>query len=409
LQKQVSSIKAFYFQNWFILTLILLALISSALLMTKHQAEWTEFVLEGTFMSYAFFAFWWTKRTEPITGVIIIRWLTFLYVVLSYIYAIGFNNANVFDFLKIYKAFIYLFFLTFLVNKQLMTYAGANRLIIILFSLFILKYVLMIVTHRSDRPIMYMENNFELMFLYALYLIRYTVTKEKYLFLLGLVGLITILSLSRSSLLMYSVLALFVVSDSFKKTRVFIIPGAIIVLGVVAVYIFSQRSSSVQDIDRYRFMLVWWSNVNNWNFFQWMVGAERITALSPQSCSYMNYFRVMFSYKEDGTCYSVVLHSFIFRVLFDHGILGFIALLWTVYYLLVKSKVRKDVTFVFITIVLINGLSVSSFNNLFFAISMVFLMTTNTDRQQLERDDDDDDDEEEEERQLSNKVSIKYN
>jgi hypothetical protein len=389
LQTQVNSIKAFYFQNSFILMLTLLALISSALLMTKHQAEWTEFVLEGTFMSYAFLGYWWTKREEPITGVIVIRGLTFLYIVLSYVYAIGFNNANVFDFLKIYKAFIYLFFLTFLVNKHLMTYMGANRLIYILFSLFTVKYILMIVTHRSDRPIMYMENNFELMFLYALYLIRYTVTKEKYLFFLGLVGLITILSLSRSSLLMYSALALFVVADSFKKTRVFIIPGAIIILGSVAFYIFSQRSSSLQDIDRYRFMLVWWSNVNNWNFFQWMVGAERITALSPQSCSYMNYFKVMFSYKEDGTCYSVVLHSFIFRVLFDHGILGFVALLWSVYYLLVKSSVRRDVTIVFIAIVLINGLSVSSFNNLFFAISMVFLMTTNTDFQQVALEEED--------------------
>jgi hypothetical protein len=381
LQTQGTTIKAFYFQNFFILTLALLALVSSALLMTKHQAAWTEFVLEGTFMSYAFLAYWWTKRAEPITGIIIIRWLSFFYVVLSYIYSVDFHNDNVFDFLKIYKSYVYLFFLTFLTNKKLMTYTGANRLITILFSLFLLKYLLMIATGRSFRPIVYMENNFELMFLYALYLIRYTVTKEKYLFLLGLVGLITILSLSRSSLLMYSVLVLFVISDSFKKTRVFIIPGAAIILGSLAYYIFTQRSSSLEQIDRYRFMLVWWSNVNNWNFFQWLVGAERITALSPDSCSYMNYFKMMFSYKQDGTCYSVVLHSFIFRVLFDHGIIGFVALMYSVYLLLIRSGVRKDVTYVFITVVLINGLSVSSFNNLFFAISMVFLMTTNTEYQ----------------------------
>lgn len=381
METQGTSIKAFYFQNFFILALAFLALVSSALLMTKHQAEWTEFTLEGTFMSYAFLAYWWAKRTTPITSVLIIRWVTFFYVVLSYIYSIDFHHDNFFDFLKIYKCFVYLFFLTFLTNKKLMTYTGANRLIIILFSLFLLKYILMIVTGRSDRPTVYMENNFELMFLYALYLIRYTVTKEKYLFLLGLVGLITILSLSRSSLLMYSVLVLFVVYDSFKKTRVFIIPGAIIILGSVAYYIFTQRSDSLQDVDRYRFMLVWWSNVNNWNFFQWLVGAERITALSPDSCSYMNYFKIMFSYKQDGTCYSVVLHSFIFRVLFDHGIIGFVALIYSVYVLLKRSRVRKDVAIVFIAIVLINGMSVSSFNNLFFAISMVFLMTTNTEYQ----------------------------
>lgn len=384
MQTQVTSIKAFFFQNYFILMLSLLALISSGLLLTKREAAWTEYVLEATFMSYAFLGYWWTKRSEPITGIIIIRWFSFLYVVLSYLYAINFTNANVLDFLKIYKSFVYLFFLTFLTDKRLMNYNGANRLIFVLFSLFTLKYILMIVTGKSFRPIVYMENNFELMFLYALYLIRYTVTKEKYLWLLGLVGVITVLSLSRSSLLMYSVLVLFVIYDSFKKTRVFIIPGVGLALGAVAVYIFSQRSSSLEDIDRYRFMLVWWSNVQDWNFFQWMVGAERITPLSPQSCSYMNYFEMMFSFREDGTCYSVVLHSFIFRVLFDHGILGFLFIIYSVYLMLIRSNVRKDVAMVFISIVLINGLSVSSFNNLFFAISMVFLMTTNTEFQVLD-------------------------
>jgi len=390
LQTQGNNLKAFYFQNIFIVVLVTLALVSSLLLMTKHQAAWTENVLEATFMSYALVCYWWAKRDVRFSGILLIRWLSFLYVVGSYIYAIHYNNANVFDFLKIYKCYIYLFFLTFLTDKRLMTFAGANRLITILFSLFFLKYILMIATGRSFRPIVYMENNFELMFLYALYLIRYTVTKKNYLFLLGLVGLITVLSLSRSSLLMYSVLVFFVIYDSFKKTRVFIIPGAAIVLGVVVYYIFTQRSSSLEQVDRYRFMLVWWSNVNNWNFWQWMVGADRITPLSPQSCSYMNYFKMMFSYKEDGTCYSVVLHSFIFRVLFDHGILGFASLMYSVYLLLVRSKVRKDVTLVFLTIVLLNGLSVSSFNNLFFAISMVFLMTTNTEYQLEEAKEQDD-------------------
>ena len=235
----------------------------------------------------------------------------------------------------------------------------------------------MILVMHDDRPLMFMENNFELMFIYALYLVRYSVTKTRCFQLLGLVGLITILSLSRSSLLMYSVLVLFVIYDSFKKTRIFFIPGAVLLLGGIIYYVFSQRSSSLEDIDRYRFMLVWWSNVMDWPFWQWLVGAERITPLSVESCSTMSYFVNLFSYDQDGTCYSVILHSFIFRIIYDHGILGLIFVIGTTYILLIKNNVKTLISVTFIAIVLLNGLSVSSFNNLFFAISMLFLMSTN--------------------------------
>jgi hypothetical protein len=379
-----TSIKSFFFQNLFTASLTFIGLISLVLLWTRHQADLAVLILEGIFMGYASICYWWTKRAETIPSSVIIRWGCFLYVVLSYIYAVDYRKANFLDFLLIYKSFVYLFFLTFLTNKKLMTYTASNRFTIVIFSLFFLKYLATIGLGISDRPILFMENNFELMFLYALYLIRYSVTKEKYLLFLGLVGIITLLSLSRASLLMYCVLVVFVIYDSFKKTRVFIIPVAGVILGALIIYIFSQRSSSLEEIDRFRFMLVWWSNVQHWGVLDWLFGAERITPLSVESCKYMSYFKNLFSYEGDGTCYSVILHSFIFRVIYDHGILGLIAIIWATYLLLVKSKLRKDAALVFITIVFINGLSVSSFNNLFFAISMVFLMTTNLEFQNTE-------------------------
>lgn len=375
--KQVKSLKSFFFQNFFVGTLIILGLISTGLILTKHEAEFSVLILEGTFMVYAALGFWWTKRSQPITPILAIRWLSFFYILLSYFYAVGINGANVLDFLLIYKCFVYLFFLTFLAGKELMTFVTTNKLMLIIFGLFFLKYLAAILIAHEDRPILYMENNFELMFVYALYLIRYSVNKKKYLWWLAFAGVITILSLSRSSLLMYSVLVLFVIYDSFKKTRVFIIPGAILVLGVIVYVIFSARSSSLEEVDRYRFMLVWWTQVDDWNIFQWLFGAPRVSRLSSGACSYMNYFKMMFSRSGDGTCYSVVLHSFLLRIIYDHGILGLVFVIYASYQCLIKSRVRKDITWVFITIVLINGLSVSSFNNLFFAISMVFLMTTN--------------------------------
>lgn len=376
--KQVKSIKSYFFENFFVGSLIILGIISTLLLLTKHEAEYSVNVLEGVFMIYAAMGFWWTKRSVPITSILAIRFISFLYLSLSYVYAVGFKDANVLDFLLIYKSFIYLFFLTFLVGKRLMTYVTTDRLLIAMLALFSLKYLFAILIVKEERPILYMENNFELMFVYALYLIRYTVNKEKYLWLLAFAGVITILSLSRSSLLMYSVLVLFVIYDSFKKTRVFFIPGAIFVLGIVVYMIFSTRSSSLEDVDRYRFMLVWWTQVKDWNLIEWLFGAPRISRLSDDACSYMSYFKMMFSRSGDGTCYSVVLHSFLLRVIYDHGLLGLFFIIYASTQCLIKSNVRKDVILVFISIVLINGLSVSSFNNLFFAISMVFFMATNT-------------------------------
>ena len=370
------SIKSVFFKDTFIISLISLGLISFAFLMKRHQAEFTNYILEALLMVYALAAYLWT-RNKSISVVVAMRLTLFIYIVFSWLYAVNYKGANALDFLQIYKSFLYLFFLTFLVNKKLMSFSGVNNFSLLLYLIFFFKYLLMIGLGLDLRPVIYMENNFELMFLYALYLIRYTVTKEKYLHLLILLGIITVISLSRSSLLMYSVLVLFVIYDSFKKVRVFLIPGAIAVLGIVAYYIFTARAGSLEEIDRYRFMLIWWTNVDDWNLLQWLVGAERITPLNGYSCGMMNYFKNLFSYAGDGTCYSVILHSFIFRVLYDHGVLGFIFIITATYQLLIRSKVRKDITLVFIAIVLINGLSVSSFNNLFFAISMVFLMTTN--------------------------------
>jgi hypothetical protein len=374
--KSGKTIKSLFFKEFFPLVLVGIGLISFGLLLKKHDLDYGMSLMECVLMLYAIASYLWA-RSKQITVVVFIRWACFSYIALSYLYAVVYKQANVLDFLLIYKSFIYLYFLTFLAGRKLMSFNSINRLTLLLFGIFFFKYFVMVALGLSARPIVYAENNFELMLLYALYMIRYSVTKEKYLHLLAFVGIITILSLSRSSLLMYSVLFLFVIYDSFKKLRVFFIPGALIILGGIVVYIFAQRSDSLEDVDRYRFMLVWWTNVQDWNILQWMVGSERITPLSAYSCGMMNYFKTLFSYSNNGTCYSVILHSFIFRVLYDHGVLGFLFIIWSTYTMLIKSKVRKDMIWVFIVIVLINGLSVSSFNNLFFAISMVFLMSTN--------------------------------
>ncbi len=354
-------------------------LISIALFMTKRDAKFAEYAMEGLFLCYASLAMWWARKNEFFASIAFVRWASIGYLVLSYIYAVEMRGANAEDFLLIYKCFIYLFFLSFVAGKKLMTFEATNRLLFVLMGLFFVKYVAMIVVKGDDRPILYMENNFELMLLYALYLIRFTVTKKNALPILGFIGLITILSLSRSSLLMYCVVVLYAFAELYKKLRVFILPAAIVLLGGVIMLIFSQRDSSIEEIDRFKFMMVWWSQVKDWDLYQWLVGAPRITNLSPGACRFFyHWIDSLFSRSGNGTCYSVVFHSFLLRAIFDHGILGLVFIIFAAYKLLAVNGVRRDVAWVFVSLVIINGLSVSSFNNLFYAMSTVFLMTTNT-------------------------------
>jgi hypothetical protein len=345
-------------------------------MLSRRQTPFMMDTLEVFFMVYAIGALLWTSSNR-ITSVIAIRGVCLFYILGSYLYAVVYKESDLLDFLMIYKSFVYIFFLTFLAGKRLITTEGFFKLFNVLLAVFFLKYFITVGLGLYDRPTVYFENNFELMILYALYLLRYSFTKQKYLHILALLGAITVMSLSRSSLLMFGVLSLYVCWDSFKKTRVFILPIAGLFLGGVIYYIFSQRSGSLEEVDRYKFFLIFLDHTKNWNFWEYLVGDERITPLGYYACQSLSFYKNLFSYSGDGTCYSVILHSFLLRVIIDHGFLGLFFILGSTLALLRKSGVRLDVSLVFIAVVVVNGLSVSSFNNLFYALSMVILMVTN--------------------------------
>lgn len=368
--------RAFIFTKLFMIIMTGMGLISLTFLLVRKQADPMLTGLEALLIVYCVAGFLWAK-SRPVDSVILLQGSLGLYLLGSYVYAVVYRQANVLDFLMIYKSFVYLFLLTFLTGKKLMIMWSVVNFYTILLAIFLLKYFLALILGTDDRPIVYEENNFELMLLYALFLVRYRVTSEKYLFFMVVLAAVTLLSLSRSSLLMYSVLVLYVFVKAFPRTWVFIIPATSVFLAAVIYYIFSQRAESLEEIDRYKFMLVFWSEVKGWDLWHWLAGNERITPLSYYSCADMSYFKRLFSFSGDGSCYSVVLHSFLMRVILDHGLLGLLSIIYATWLMLTKSGVPKSITAVFIAIVVINGLSVSSFNNLFFAISMVFLMTTN--------------------------------
>lgn len=309
---------------------------------------------------------------------LLLAFLTMAYILVSFIYAVLFDGANLLDFLMIYKAFIYLFVLLLISKKKIIEFDHLTRFYSVLIFLFLFKYLFLQILSLSDRPTLFVENNFELMFLYALYILIYDRQGIFKLKDISLLGLITILSLSRSSIVIFIALMGYLYVRTMPLKKLIILMPLIIVLGVgVIVLVFAGRSeSSIEEIDRYKFFLVFLDNVKDWEVIDFFVGADRISPLSVQSCETLSFYKNLFSFEKDGTCYSVILHSYILRAIYDHGLFGllFIALIW--YLILKDSGIKVDLSILFVFLMLLNGISVSSFNNIFAVLGMAIMLTT---------------------------------
>jgi hypothetical protein len=181
---------------------------------------------------------------------------------------------------------------------------------------------------------------------------------------------------------MYAIIFTFVVKEKVDSLKweainkfIFSLTGLIFSFLLVFL-VFANRGSSLEKTDRYMFMSVFFQETQDWNFFQYMTGAPSITPLSNDAVNSVSWLNELFSHSEDGSCYSVVLHSYILRVLFDHGIIGMICIIFFTYEILKLSHINKKIIWVTISIFMLNGLSVSSFNSVFFPVSMIFLMGT---------------------------------
>lgn len=300
----------------------------------------------------------------------------FLYVTISYVYAVVCSKGHILDYLLIYKSFIYLLFLVLILNRKVFDKEFMIKFINIIFWIFFLKYLASHVFSINPRPIVYVENNFELMFLCVLYLIRYNLTTNKQITYFAFLGCIIFLSFSRSALLMYSLVGLYFIykTDIKYKVLIFILGGSLLL--VLGAYVFLSRSDSIEDIDRVKFALVFLNETEGWSVVDYLVGSPRITPLSQTGCNFFRSWEQLFSHSGDGSCYSVVFHSYILRVIFDHGVLGLISIVYIVYQILKISNIEKKLIWTVIGIFMINGLSVSSFNSVFFPISMIFILGT---------------------------------
>lgn len=302
----------------------------------------------------------------------------FIYLLYScFVFIIFDNQAKITDFFLVYKVIIYIIILSFFIKKELFTEQFLKTFLYTLATLFLFKYSISFIFNFSDRPALFSENNFELMMLMLLYIALCSVTNSANKFLLLLIFIVIILSGSRSGALSFVCMTFFIdfkLKGTAKLLKIFSLTVA--VLGLIFVFFIRLAGRSVEDIDRVRFLYSFFNEVRDWDWWRFLIGAPVMTPLSADTAQSFSYYYTLFSDHENLVAYSVVFHSFILRTIFDHGLIGLSFIIAFLYKALNLSGFRKNEIFAALTVVIANGLSVSSLNSVYaiFAFATIFLL-----------------------------------
>ena len=291
------------------------------------------------------------------------------------------NAPPIEDFLQAYRWLVYLVVFALARGHRWNRTDLLSRLAWWLIGLATLKSILTAVFVGPDeRPGLFLENNFELALFTALAAVVQRRKTPHAVWLVILLGLLTVLSGSRSGALTYLVLVTYTLWTS-RSSDIFIrYLGALTPVIAVAIpwFIFQDRAGESQVIDRVRFFEVFQTETAGWHWLQWLSGTPPITPLSSNACEELSYYEELFSSAGDGQCYSVILHSFVMRLIYDGG---YVALAIAFIFPLVimrMSHVRWSLTLALLAIAIINSLSVSGLNNPYVALPILFAVLTAT-------------------------------
>jgi hypothetical protein len=285
------------------------------------------------------------------------------------------RGTHILDVMQAYKAFAYLVLLTPFIGKKIFDSNFLVRAYWVLIIAFLFKYLysafLDLTPRMGTRPGLFVENNFELIFLILYYyVIRYHFLNLKNI---AFVVLVAVVFISGSRSAMAAVLLVYLFDYIFKLnylTLLYLILGVFLFFSGLYLFLDRMSGQTIEDIDRVRFLYVFLNETKDWGVLQYLIGSERLTPLSPESCARLGYYESLFSYSGDGTCYSVILHSYILRVLFDHGIIWLLFLLLFCAYGLRKNNFKYSEIICILGVILGSSLSVSAFNSIFTAIAL---------------------------------------
>lgn len=287
------------------------------------------------------------------------------------------NSIHPADYFLAFKSFIYISILCFFCRKKLFNEINCRYFFQGLLIVFFFKYIFWLALNSFERPGLYTENNFELIFLLMVAVCVFHTSG--FLSKLELTSLVVIvfLSGSRSGLLaLFAVLFILYIKQLDFKTLIKIILLSIFAFAAAIVFIARLSGGGIESIDRFVFVQGFVIAVVDWGLIDFLTGAEPLTALPEVVCQRLSYYEKLFSIGDPSKCYSNVLHSYIIRMLFDHGILGLLFIFWSVSSLLKLSNVNLRSRLAVLSILLLNGLSVSSLNSVYAMLGLIFILSS---------------------------------
>ncbi|MUJ22351.1 hypothetical protein GNP66_19815 [Aliivibrio fischeri] len=279
------------------------------------------------------------------------------------------------DFILINKSIYYILLLLFLPSINLFDGKFFRRLFYLLIICFFVKYVYLHALGNS-RPLLFTENNFEVVFLILIYYGNFILNgSKKNKFDITLLALIVFLSGSRSGFVCFIYLFSFLSFSKIDKKTLFKVI-LLLCATLVAYYLFIERlnGKSIESIDRVVFFNLWYYDWSQISFINKIFGFLESKPLSPYVCNSLIYYSALFSHENSSQCYSVILHAYNLRVLYDFGIVGMLCIYGTIFFLISHKLNRKSAVLI-VGVLFLNGLSVSSLSStiIIFGIFLIYL------------------------------------
>jgi hypothetical protein len=153
----------------------------------------------------------------------------------------------------------------------------------------------------------------------------------------------------------------------------------------LALYTFRNRGTNLGNLDRLKFLNLFLDDFGSRSNIGKIFGNWIIEPLNIETCIKLRFYSSLQSNEALGSCYSVILHSFSLRAIYDFGVVGAIAIFYSFGKILLKN-LEKTTAVCFTILAISNSLSVSGVNNVYVVLPMlVAILSVNphTDRNSI--------------------------
>lgn len=299
------------------------------------------------------------------------------YIFISFFLAVNNNfEFNIFDFLVIYKFLFFFILISIWFGKEIFSKELLHKFQFKLIFIFLFFYFIQKFLFDIARPQVFGENNFELILLLIIFFFSNVSNKNINITNIIFMGGVIFLSSSRSAAVIYLLSIIFMLISKKITIKSLFIVFLIFLSCLGVLFIFSSRlDGDIDSIDRVNMLNQLLYIVKNWDLGNWLFGVPRITPLPQEVCNALSFYDSLFSYANNGKCYSVILHAFNMRIIYDHGLIVSFLTFYFVWILMGRKRDLRTKLFVLLALIA-TGFSVSSLNSVFVAISLAILLST---------------------------------